>query len=411
MLHALSLARVALLAATDRVATSVRLEHELALLREELRIEDARLERVPPHRRPHYPAVERLAILELRAARNWSAAQTAERFFVTEATVGCWMVWLDEEGPSALVRSPEPVNKSPDLLPHIVRRLKVLCPAVGTARIAAVLSRAGLHLGRTTVRRMMKRRPRGVAPAATVRSEHCIRSSCPNHIWLVDLTTVPKLAGFWISWLPWSVPQRWPFCCRVAVGVDHFSRRIMGVRASRGRPRAAAISAFLVGMIRTAGQGPRHLITDRGKQFTARAFRRGCRRAGDRQRFGAIGKHGSVALVERRIRTLKEEGVRRWLAPIRWRTVGSELSLFADWHDGQRPHAGLAGATPDEIYFRRLPAHHRPRYEPRPRWPRDARCARPQAPIRGRTGVRLALEVRYLEGRAHLPIVSLTRAA
>ena len=41
MLHALSLARIALLAATDRVATSVRLEHELALLREELRIKDA----------------------------------------------------------------------------------------------------------------------------------------------------------------------------------------------------------------------------------------------------------------------------------------------------------------------------------------------------------------------------------
>ena len=41
MLHALSLARIALLAATDRVVASVRLEHELALLREELRIKDA----------------------------------------------------------------------------------------------------------------------------------------------------------------------------------------------------------------------------------------------------------------------------------------------------------------------------------------------------------------------------------
>ncbi len=74
MLHALSLARVALLAGTDRVANSVRLEHELALPREELRIKDSRMERVPPHRRPHYPAVERLAILELRATRGWSTA-------------------------------------------------------------------------------------------------------------------------------------------------------------------------------------------------------------------------------------------------------------------------------------------------------------------------------------------------
>ena len=78
ILHALSLARIALLSATDRVATAVRVEHELALLREELRIKDARMERVPPRHRPHYPAVERLAILELRAACGWSAAQTAE---------------------------------------------------------------------------------------------------------------------------------------------------------------------------------------------------------------------------------------------------------------------------------------------------------------------------------------------
>jgi len=150
--------------------------------------------------------VERLAVLELRAARGWSVAQTAERFFVTEATVASWMMRLDEEGPSALVRTPEPVNKFPDLVAHLVRRLKVLCPAMGTARIAAVLSRAGLHLGRTTVRRMLKRRPRRVAPAVSEGRERRIRSSRPNHIWLVDLTTVPTLAGFWNSWLPWSVP-------------------------------------------------------------------------------------------------------------------------------------------------------------------------------------------------------------
>ena len=131
----------------------------------------------------------------------------------------------------------------------------------------------------------------------------------------------------------------------------------------------------------------------------------------DSQRFGAIGKHGSIALIERCIRTLKDEGVRRWLAPIRWRTVGRQLSLFVVWYNGQRPHAGLAGATPEEIYFGRLPAHHRPRFEPRARWARSSRCARPQAPVHGRPGVRLALEVRYLEGRAHLPVVLLTRAA
>jgi hypothetical protein len=120
ILHARPLARIALLTAIDRAAASVPRELELALLREELRIKDARLERVPPHRRPHYPAVERPSILELRAARGWSAAQTADRFFVTEATVASWMMRLDEDGPAALVRTPEPLNRFPDLVAHLV---------------------------------------------------------------------------------------------------------------------------------------------------------------------------------------------------------------------------------------------------------------------------------------------------
>ena len=43
--------------------------------------------RIPAQRRPHYPPTERLAILELRAARAWSMAQTARRLLVTTATV------------------------------------------------------------------------------------------------------------------------------------------------------------------------------------------------------------------------------------------------------------------------------------------------------------------------------------
>jgi hypothetical protein len=65
-----------------------RRDREIALLQEELRIKDARMERVPPHRRPHYVPLERMAILELRAARGWSARQAAERFHVSATTLG-----------------------------------------------------------------------------------------------------------------------------------------------------------------------------------------------------------------------------------------------------------------------------------------------------------------------------------
>jgi hypothetical protein len=34
----------------------------------------------------------------------------------------------------------------------------------------------------------------------------------PNHVWHVDLTTVPITTGFWTSWLPFALPQFSPFC-------------------------------------------------------------------------------------------------------------------------------------------------------------------------------------------------------
>ena len=95
-----------------------------------------------------------MAILEIKAARNLSGTQTARKFLIAQPTVAAWINRLDEQGPYALLQIKQPVNKFPDLIGYIVRRLKVLCPTMGKVRIAQLLSRAGLHLGATTVRRM-----------------------------------------------------------------------------------------------------------------------------------------------------------------------------------------------------------------------------------------------------------------
>ncbi len=55
-------------------AENDRLEQEIHLMREEIRIKDARMHHLEAQKRPHYPPTERLAILELRAARSWSLA-------------------------------------------------------------------------------------------------------------------------------------------------------------------------------------------------------------------------------------------------------------------------------------------------------------------------------------------------
>src|SRR5437867_3962312 len=188
-----------------------RLQGEIQLLREEIRIKDTRMEQLEAHRRPHYPPMKRLAILELRAARGWSLAQTARIFLVTPLTIASWMGRLDEEGSDALVRLPAPVNKFPEFVRYVVRRLKILCPTLGKVKTAQILARAGLHLGPTTIRRMQRdtRWPEPRKVSST--SPRIVTARKPNHLWHVDLTTVPTALGFWASWFPFALPQVWPF--------------------------------------------------------------------------------------------------------------------------------------------------------------------------------------------------------
>ncbi|MGH7144256.1 MAG: helix-turn-helix domain-containing protein, partial [Planctomycetota bacterium] len=135
---------------------------EVALLREEIRIKDARLAAIEPKLRPLYPPPERLAILELKARRGWSNAKAARVFYLAAKTIASWLKRLDEQGTDALVQMPAPVNKFPDFVRYTVQRLKLLCPSMGKKRIAQTLARAGLHLGVTTVGRMRTEPP--IAP-------------------------------------------------------------------------------------------------------------------------------------------------------------------------------------------------------------------------------------------------------
>ena len=218
ILHVMSLAHYVLVTtrswaangANERLRLAARaeeLEHEIAMLREEIRIKDARLARIPALRRPHYQPSQRLAILELRAVRGWSLAQTARIFQVTTATIASWSKRLDETGPTALLRTPgPPVNRFPDLVRYLVQRLQTLCPRLGKVKLAQLLARAGLHLGVSTVGRIRRERPAPLPapahPLESLPSARRVTARYPDHLWHVDLTTVPTSAGLWASWVP-----------------------------------------------------------------------------------------------------------------------------------------------------------------------------------------------------------------
>jgi putative transposase len=391
-----------------------RLEQEIALLREEIRLKDARMARLPAGQRPHYQPSERLAILELRAARGWSLAQAARVFQVTPATIASWTSRLDEQGPNALLATATPVNKYPDFVRYAVQRLQTLCPLLGKVKIAQVLARAGLHLATSTVGRMRRQAPAPSPPPSAVPmpSVRRVTARHPNHVWHVDLTLVPTAAGFWTSWLPFALPQCWPFCWWVVVVLDHYSRRVLGLTVFQQQPTSEQVRVFFGRVIAAIGTAPKYLITDSGVQFSCPAFTRWCDRHGIRQRKGAVGRTGSIAVIERLIKTLKD-GCCRVLAvvPLARRSFQRELQFFVAWYNQDRPHMTLHGATPDEVYFGRRPAGRAPRWEPRAGWPRASPCAGPQTLVKGQPGAQLELGVTFVAKRRHLPRVSLVRAA
>jgi transposase InsO family protein len=340
LIQAMSLAHYTLVYSRSRAAqgSNCRLRlstktdqliQEIALLRQEIRLKDARLARIPAAERPHYQPTERLAILELRAVHGWSLTETARVFFLTTATIASWCRRLDEEGPAALLRTSTPVNKFPDFVRYLVQRLQTLCPRLGKVKIAQMLARAGLHLGPTTIQHMRRQRPSPTPPIAVepAVSARRVTAKYPNHVWHMDLTIVPTSAGFWTCWLPFAVPQCWPFCWWLAVVLDHYSRRVLGFAVFVRQPSSNKVRAFLGQVIAKIGAPPRHLITDRGKQFSSIRFKRWCRRHAIRQRFGAVGKPGSIAVVERFIR-LKEYTRILPIVPLVRHAFHREISLF-----------------------------------------------------------------------------------
>jgi putative transposase len=197
----------------------------------------------------------------------------------------------------------------------------------------------------------------------------------------------------------------------VAVVVDRFSRRVVDVAVFAGKPDCSSVCAFLGRAFSQRGK-PKNVICDRDSIFDCDAFRRRVKHRGIKPpRCGAVGKHGSIAVVERFFRTFKSEFTRRITVPLHRRHFRQQAVRYIDWYNEHRPHATLGGRTPNEVYFSRKPANRRPRVEPRKRWPRRPKCARPQTLVAGQPGDQFALDVVFLNGQRHLPVVTVRRAA
>ena len=215
--------------------------------------------------------MERMAILQLRAMRGWSKAETSRHFLVSDDTIREWLRRADDD---ALVQTQSPVNRFPDFVRYAVQQIKLFCPTLGKVKIADKLARAGIHIGKTTVERILKERPAEPPnPTDDNAGKQCrIVSKYPGHTWNADLTAVPISGGFWTHWIPNALWQRWPVCWWVLNVIDHFSRRSMGYAVFKCRPTSEEVTAALDRIMSTEQVRPKHLIVDHGSEFKCEHF-------------------------------------------------------------------------------------------------------------------------------------------
>jgi len=212
----------------------------------------------------------------------------------------------------------------------------------GSTTIAQMLRRAGVKIGRETVRGYRKAqavlRPTPTPPPDNGKNvlPLAVRAKAPNHVWTTDITNVPSLFSLWIF--------------KLVVVLDLYSRFPLAFKVFAKEPSSEEIAALIQRAVDRYGK-PAHFVTDQGTQFTGRAFREKLRELGTKQRFGAIGQSGSIAIIERFWRTLKGMLDLRFRPPLCRSHLQDRVALGLEFYATLRPHQGLDGATPAEIYF------------------------------------------------------------
>ena len=290
---------------------------------------------------PRYTLAERLHVLWFMECFQLPRRKVTATFGIARSTLYRWLHKIDDDCPTP----PVPHNKTPIEIATLVWEIARTNAHWGRVRIAHQLALLGVFLAASTVRNILSR-PKPSAPSedsSQVSDElpkktHSIGAFYPNHVGSVDRTLV-SLWGLWPTY--------------VLVAIDHFSRKVVCVCPLEG-PNAGWVCGALEETFRLLGP-PRHIISDHEGVFIGAAFKELVGRWRVKPRLGAVGKHGSIAVTERIIRTLKYEWLRRAFLIKGLDHLASLCNDFTDWYNGWRPHTRLHGARPNDFYGRDLP--------------------------------------------------------
>ena len=324
------------IATGDQAGELARLRDENRRLRSENRMLRARFGDAPSRR--HYTPMQRLQILWHMAYYGIPRSKVAEHFLIARSTFYRWLQAAEHGDPGERKTPQESPRKTPVELAGMIWGIFDANPHFGRHRIASILWLLGVFMAASTVRNVLvqpkpRRTPASAKAQSTPAPPREIVARYPNHVWSVDRTRVLRW-GLWPTW--------------VLVVIDHFSRAVTAVVPLEG-PNAGWVVEAMTGAFSRHGT-PRHLISDQEGVFISDAFRDLLAQRDVKHRLGAVGQHGSIAVTERVILTLKYEWLHRVPVIRGLDHLEQLLRDFTVYYNEYRGHATLGGALPAVIH-------------------------------------------------------------
>jgi len=242
--------------------------------------------------------------------------------------------WLEVPRRTAYYK---PTKAAPKVNPELKAPIKALIeqePSFGYRTVAHLLD-----MNKNTVQRIfqlmgwqVKKRPVGFRPRIQALPSV---ATAPNERWSTDLCRV------------WAGRDGW---ATLALVIDCHTRELLGWHLSRSGKASTAASALehaLIARFGTLGRVPVPFLlrSDNGLVFTSRRYTALVRSYGLRQEFITPHCPQQNGMVERVIRTLKEQCAHRH----RFETLQHASRVIGDWigfYNNQRPHQALNMRTP-----------------------------------------------------------------
>ena len=244
----------------------------------------------------------------------------------------------------------QPVSAAGLAVMRRIDELHLEYPFAGSRMLQAFLVREGFVIGRLHVRTLMKRmgieaiyrRPNTSKPAPGHKIyPYLLRNLVvdrPNQVWAMDISYIPMARGF----------------VYLAAVVDWYSRKVLAWRLSITLEADFCLEAVEEALARH--DKPEIFNTDQGSQFTSTDFTDLLLKHKIAISMDGKGAWRDNVFVERLWRTIKYEEV--YLRA--YNNVPEARASLGRYIDGfyntKRPHSRLDGQTPDEAYFKSLPA-------------------------------------------------------